>query len=190
MYATNKKLTVIQFFGGPGVGKSTTAAELFALMKKRGYKVEFVHEYAKELVWENRQALFTEQDWIFAHQHRSIRRLVDHDIDYAIVDSSILLGLFYAPTTFPKSFLAYVREVFDSYDNINIFLNRNSEIPYVQVGRNQTEAEALELDARIRRYFVEESIDKYEIEAGDTAASLALTAVMQHSNKHRTIEDK
>jgi signal recognition particle GTPase len=33
-WSENKNLTVINFFGGPGTGKSTTAAELFALMKK------------------------------------------------------------------------------------------------------------------------------------------------------------
>ena len=35
----NKKLTVVNMFGGPGIGKSTTAAELFALLKKDARKI-------------------------------------------------------------------------------------------------------------------------------------------------------
>ena len=40
-------MKVINFFGGPGVGKSTAACDLFVAMKKAGYKVEYVDEYAK-----------------------------------------------------------------------------------------------------------------------------------------------
>ena len=58
LFHENKKLTVINFFGGPGCGKSTTAAELFAKMKKANYKVELVHEVAKDFIWEEAQHLF------------------------------------------------------------------------------------------------------------------------------------
>ena len=46
------KTVVINLFGGPGCGKSTIAAELFAILKKQGYEVELVTEYAKDKVWE------------------------------------------------------------------------------------------------------------------------------------------
>ena len=49
-YADNKKLTVVNFFGGPGCGKSTTAAFLFGHMKVSDYKVELIHEVAKDFV--------------------------------------------------------------------------------------------------------------------------------------------
>lgn len=39
---------VINIFGAPGAGKSTTAAALFALMKLEGYKVELATEHAKD----------------------------------------------------------------------------------------------------------------------------------------------
>lgn len=42
--------SVINLIGGPGSGKSTTAAGLFFRMKSMGVRCELVTEYAKELV--------------------------------------------------------------------------------------------------------------------------------------------
>ena len=180
LYTENKKLTCINFFSGPGAGKSTTAAELFALMKKQHLKVELVHEAAKDYVWEDWAHIFGEQDWIFAHQHRLIRRLVRHDIDYAVIDSSILLSLFYMPDDFPQSFRMFVRDVFDSYNNINIFLDRNPTYVYNTTGRNESEEQAQAIDHNIREYFSSTGVPVYYVLAGDTAASACLEIVNNH----------
>jgi nicotinamide riboside kinase len=136
-WADNKRLKVIQLFGGPGIGKSTTAADLYSAMKKKGLKVELVHEIAKDLVWDKRHNMFYEQDWIMAQQHQLQHRLVAHDNDYCVIDSSILLGLFYAADDYPPEFKAWCRTVYDSYTNLNIMLKRNPQFPYVQEGRNE-----------------------------------------------------
>ena len=182
LFTANKKLTVINFFGGAGVGKSTIAAELFAKMKKNNYKVELIHEVAKDLVWEEAFHIFGEQDYIFALQHRLTRRLTRHDIDYAIVDSSILLSLFYMPWDFPITFKPFVEEVFESYDNINIILDRNLAIPYIQAGRNESEEQAKAVDEQISRFF---DFDrplwkKHHVLAGETALNECYRIVEQH----------
>lgn len=179
----NSTLKVVNLFGGPGVGKSTTAAELFAMMKKRGYKVELLHEVAKDFVWENWNHIFREQDYIFAHQHRLQRRLVSHDIDYVIIDSSMLLGLFYLPNDFPASFAPFLREVFDSYTNINIYLNRTNTFDYVQEGRNQTQIQAEEIDRKILQYLDDEDLITARVDAGDNAAMNCLFVVEAQSSK-------
>ena len=46
-------MKVINLVGGPGCGKSTTAAGLFYELKRRDYSVELVTEYAKSRVWED-----------------------------------------------------------------------------------------------------------------------------------------
>jgi hypothetical protein len=168
-------------FGGPGSGKSTTAAGLYHEMKKRHFKVELIPEWIKgEGVWENRASLFGDQDYIFAHQHRTQRRLIGHDIEYAITDSPILLSLFYMPSDFPHSFVPFVRDVFDSYDNLNIFIDRNPDLPYTQAGRNEDLEQATIVDNNIRKYFEDQGIDCCHVVAGDTAVIQALSAVFSH----------
>jgi len=55
----------INIFGGPGAGKSTTAALLFAEMKSGGFKVELVTEVAKDFVWEDRSTTLSIQPYIY-----------------------------------------------------------------------------------------------------------------------------
>ena len=43
---------VINLFSGPGVGKSTTAAMVFAKLKMNGVDCEMALEFAKEKVWD------------------------------------------------------------------------------------------------------------------------------------------
>lgn len=170
-FSQNKKLTVINLLGGPGVGKSVVAAELFAIMKKQGCKVELIHEVAKDFTWEQWHTILTEQDYVFAHQHRLQRRLVAHDIDYVIVDSSLILGLFYLPDDFPQSFKQFVLDVYNSYNNINVHLQRSSSFPYDPVGRNQTEHEAIEIDRKVRSFIQTLDDPLFVTTSGDNAAS-------------------
>lgn len=179
-YSQNSVLSPINFFGGAGVGKSTTAALLFGNMKINGYKVELIHEVAKGYVWEDWSHIFGEQDWLFAHQHRLIRRLVGHDIDYAVVDSPILLSQFYMPDDFPQSFRTFVLDAFQSYDNINIFLERNPDLPYIQEGRNESEREAIIIDQQIRQYLTDHNIPYHRVVAGESAAKDCMDIVEQH----------
>ena len=73
-------MKVINLFGGPGVGKSTTASGLFYEMKKARLEVELVTEYAKDAVWEGRTSLLDDQIYIFAKQQRRISRLAAHGV--------------------------------------------------------------------------------------------------------------
>jgi len=181
----NKKLTVINFFAGPSVGKSTIAPALYVKMKKKGMKVEFVHEFAKDCVWESMTHIFTEQDYIFGQQHRMIRRLIRHDIDYAVVDSSILLGLLYMPEWFPKSFEPFLLDVFHSYNNINIFLERNPAIPYVQAGRNQTEEQAKHKDVELKTLLHKHAIPYFSFLSEDGVEDKILKYIEMLHTGHR-----
>lgn len=150
-YSENKKLKVIEMVAGPGAGKTAAALLLAGHMKARGYKVEYVREIPKDLVWDGRNnsdhSMFTEQDWILANQNNLFRRLVAHDIEYVVTDTSMLLGLVYVPKWHPSCFNDYLLEIYRSYHNITFYIDRG-DIPYVQDGRNQTQQEANSKDVQ------------------------------------------
>jgi len=160
-------MKVINLIGQPGAGKSTTAAMLFAQMKLQGLEVELVTEYAKDVVWEERDNLFAQQDYIFAKQHRRIARLKGK-VDYVITDSPLLLSILYTPLDFPKTFVPFVREVNSLYDNEYFFINRTKA--YNPNGRNQTESESDDIGVAIESFLDEESIRFTKVNGDENAS--------------------
>ena len=61
-------MKVINLYAGPCAGKTTHAHDLTAYLKKRGYNVEFIPEYAKTLVYQERKELAENQIHIFNEQ--------------------------------------------------------------------------------------------------------------------------
>ncbi len=140
-------MVVINLFGGPGAGKSTTAAGLFYLMKNFGKKVELVTEYAKDIVWAGREKELDDQLYILAKQHHRIHNLA-HKVDYIVTDSPLLLSSVYG-INMPPSFHMLVRDLFLQYNNRSIVIERVK--PYDTYGRNETEDQARELDKQVNR---------------------------------------
>lgn len=132
---------VINLIGAPGTGKSTVASELFAKMKWLGYDVELVSEYAKELVWEQRNETFKNELYLFSKQHQRMFRL-NGKVKYIVTDRPLILSLFYNRKYGDNSeaFENIVLQEINKYENINVVLERMK--PYVEKGRNQTEEES------------------------------------------------
>ena len=59
-----KDTLIVNLYGGPGSGKSTGAAYLFAKLKMAGVDAEYVTEFAKDKVWEGNQEAFRCQFYI------------------------------------------------------------------------------------------------------------------------------
>lgn len=138
----SKKTISINFFAGPGAGKSTQAAFTFANLKMQGISAELVTEYAKGLVWQKSYAMLKNQLYIFAKQAHHMERVSD-GVEVIVTDSPLLQNLAYAEHM-SETFHKLVNEEVDKYLNINILLIRN-EI-YDSRGRMQTKEEAIELD--------------------------------------------
>ncbi len=176
----NKKLTVINLLAGPGCGKSVLAARLFAQMSCEDFSVELVHEAAKDFKWEDWEHIFPEQDFISAQQHRMIRRLVRHDIDYAVTDTSLILACIYAPEWYPRSFHPFILDLYSSYDNINIVLERNPDLPYKQPGRNENKEQAIQKDKELLTLLTTHHIPYHSVMAGPTALDAVMKIIREH----------
>lgn len=162
-------MKIINLFGGPGTGKSTTAAGLFHQMKCAGLEVELVQEYAKDMVWEHRHNILEDQIYIFAKQQRRISRLKGHNLDWVITDSPIPLGLVYTnPEQLTQTFNQLVMQVFNTYENHNFYLSRN--VTYNPNGRNQkSEPEAQVLDDKISNLLTSNQISHFHVQGGAQA---------------------
>lgn len=173
---------VVNLFGGPGTGKSTTAANLFYRMKRAQLDVELVTEYAKDLTWEKRHNVLNEdQLYIFAKQHRKLLRIKDH-VEYAICDSPLILSNIYyryEPGMMydPKLFSDFTYDVYTRYPNLNIYLQRNKAFKYQTTGRNQTNDQAKAIDNRIEEYLIHNKIQFVTVPAGDVATNKIIEVI-------------
>lgn len=160
----------INLFGGPGLGKSTSAAGLFYQMKIQNYKVEFIPEYAKELTYGNDYTRLSDQLHILGEQHHRMFRLRDK-VDFLIHDSPFLMGLTYLRKDDPhlpsEIYESLVVEMFNSYDNLNIFLVRNDKNVYQEYGRSQSLSEAIDKDIEIKNLLNQHKVKHYDILASE-----------------------
>jgi hypothetical protein len=162
-------MKVINFWGGPGSGKSTTAAHLFALLKWRGVNCELSREWIKEKVWQDvEHPSLDDQLYVFAKQRTSLVSL-DSQVEYAITDSPLLLSLIYAQDK-SEVFANLIVKYFKEFDNINYFVERVK--PYNPKGRVQTFEESKEIDAKIIRLLNYYSIPFTRIQGTEEAAGI------------------
>ncbi len=138
----NKNTLVVNFFAGPGTGKSTTMAHCFAELKWKGIDCEMSTEYAKDKVWERSEHVLKNQFYVSGKQYHKLRRL-NGKVEVVLTDSPILFGLYYGNEE-PQEFRDLLVKYHESFNNLNVFLKR--EKPYNPNGRLQTESQAKEID--------------------------------------------
>lgn len=160
--------TVINFYGGPGTGKSTMAAQLFGHMKSLNMNVEYASEFAKDLTYQESKSL-DDQIYVLGHQHHKIYSLF-YKTDYIITDSPLLLTLYYMKDALSKyedkekyngichSLTLLVLSLYRCHKNINYNIIRNPQKIFLQSGRNQTKEQAIAIDSAINNI-----LSKYNI---------------------------
>jgi energy-coupling factor transporter ATP-binding protein EcfA2 len=165
---------IINLFGGPGSGKSTTAYTLAGMMKAAHMNIELVTEYAKDLVWTERHKCIKCQPLIFGKQLHRVERLIGK-VDYIITDSPILLSIIYN-SSYPPSFNQMVLDIFGSMNNFNFFLRRG-ERPYNEIGRCQNREQAVEIDNEIFKFLLDTKTQFATINSEGAAEKIFQAAV-------------
>lgn len=142
----SKKPLVVNFFAGPGAGKSSCCASLFAALKWRNINCEMALEYAKDLVYDEDLEKLNNQLYVFGKQQHRMYRL-SKKVDVIVTDAPLLNSIYYDAGDSPA-----LREVilaeYRKYNNFNIFVKRAK--PYDPKGRLQTEEEAKKIDIAIK----------------------------------------
>lgn len=159
------KTSVINLYGGPSSGKSTTAAAVFAELKIQGYNVELVTEYAKGMTWQDSMKVLKNQIYVFGKQHHYLTR-PQNQVDFIITDSPILMSIVYDLDN-NEPLKKLIKSEYDKMQNIDIYLLRNS--PYQQAGRSQNEKQAKVIDEKIYNVLVDYS-KKYHTLVADKKA--------------------
>ena len=160
-----KNTLIVNILGGPGSGKSTTRAALFAKLKLLGYNCEEATEWCKAKVYEKNAYVFTDQLYIFSKQRKSLLQMIN-DVDIIVTDSPIILSALYEEPYDSMHAELYAYE-FSRFNNLNIFLNRVK--PYNHIGRHQTEIEAKKVDAILVQMLDNMRIRCYNVDGDENA---------------------
>lgn len=176
-----KDTIVVNFFAGPGCGKSTGASWLFSQLKLNGVDCEYVSEFAKDKVWENNGEVFKCEFYITGKQSFKVSRCFGK-VDVIITDSPIAISMVYSES---DKFKAAVLEEFNKYEknNMNILLRRT--VPYDSNGRFQTEDEAKNIDDKIKNTLDESEIPYMIINGNVDGYKEILDIVLEKLNKRK-----
>jgi len=164
---------VVNLFSGPGSGKSTMAAYVFALLKFAGRDVELVMETYKDIIWGQEIKAGLDQVYVQGKQHFRIGRLLG-EVDFVLVDSPLALQTVYAGDN--QALIDLGIQEHKKLNSWNVFVNR--VVPYSPIGRIHEGPEAIEIDNKTK-----EMLERYDIpyitldgskEGGETLAAMLL----------------
>ena len=144
----------ICFYGGPGVGKSTLAAHVYAELNRAGkVPTELVREFVKTWAYEGKQPDAWDQVYTFATQLWSEHCLAKAGVKVVVTDSPVLLQCVYADLkdTAIASHLIYLALLYEkAQPSLNFFVER--QVAYVPSGRFQTPGAVDALDRQIENH--------------------------------------
>ena len=168
---------IINLFGGPSAGKSTTAHGITSLLKQRGLLCEMASEVAKDIVWRGDHGTLDNQILLFAMQYEKIRLLLGR-VDYIVCDSPLLLSKVY-DNTGSLHLHGLIDDVNSQFDNFNIFLNRKKA--YQPIGRVHSETEAHQLDVEMLDLLIDNNQNYITLDADDNVCeTIANMAVLKY----------
>lgn len=157
-------MKVINLFGAPGSGKSTTMLGLTYKMKMMGLSAENTPEFYKELILEEGdKAKFGGQLHILNNQNIRLARLEGKN-DFTISDCPLPLIGYYTADDYIQGFHDLTTTLFNKYDNVNYFILRNHE--YENEKRVHDEDESDKIAVELPLYLRRQGVDLRYIESG------------------------
>ncbi len=164
----------INICAGPGAGKSTVAAQIYAGLKTEGYSVELATEYVKGWAYMGRNINEFDQFYLLNKQLQQEYVPLLAGIQHIVSDSPLFLPYCYATLDFNCKVADALLPIIDYFDEtfepLYLFLNRTTK--YVQEGRFQDEEKAKIIDERIKTCLQMRNKKFIDIYLGDDILSL------------------
>lgn len=161
---------VINILGGSGIGKSTTAAHLFAEMKYRGMHCELVREYVKMWAWQDKKVGPYDQMYLLGKQSK-YESMLYGKVDYVVTDSPLILCPVYelyhsGKITVGEAALNFIESAkLQGVEHVNFVLKRGKK--FDTRGRYDTLEQAIEVDDVVRNYLKDNNIPYVELDCED-----------------------
>lgn len=188
--------TIIDLYGGPGTGKSTSAAYIYFRLKSLGKSCELVREYVKDWAWEGRKIGPYDQIYFLGKQARRESMLYGK-VDYVVTDSPVYLSAYYAQMHTSNEMYAGVRGLVrqfylqaerDGHRHHHWMLERSK--PYVAEGRFQTEYQARLVDVGVQVMLENDNIDYHWSSTDENSLSEILDHVINATGGRKENERK
>ena len=174
---------VINFFAGPGSGKSTTATAVFAMCKMHDINCEYVPEYAKDEAWQGTIATYYNPIFYLGEQHNRQFRLKDK-VDFMFCDSPLLQQAAYVEDRF---YYETCEKLFNDFDNVNYFVERKKI--FNPQGRKHNLKESEQIDRKIKETLFRNDVPYTTISGNFTGVNIVVNDILFMAGKLRRIKE-
>jgi len=157
-----KDSLVINLYGGPGAGKSTLAAGLFAKLKEDNIDCELVTEFVKENIWENSKDILKDRFYTSAVQYHRLFRL-NGKVDVIITESPFMQSIVYNDVIKYEEYDKLIYKLYLEFDNLDFYIERGIN-KYSSVGRIHTKEESLKKDNEIKSMIKKYNLDVIKLD--------------------------
>lgn len=167
------KPILINLYGGPGAGKTTTAMRVTGELKALGFEAEYIPEYARDLSLEERLTTTPQFD-ILMEQAKRILRTVGTGIEVIVTDSPVLLQSLYSKNEADRQRAVVLHTALATVFNMLNYVVLNGREKHSMVGRVTTREEAMQLDRATKGMLVglkQEFVEVPKSEAFDVIMS-------------------
>lgn len=152
----------LNFYGGPGSGKSTAALQSVAWLKKMGVRAELAREFVKHWTYYDRIPSRWDQVHLFGQQIQEESILLENGIDVVVCECPLLLNCWYAQRLpeVADHCVAIAKEFEVHFPALHVLVSRG-DFEYDPIGRFKSHSEDIlaSIDDRIRD-FLEEQVEK------------------------------
>lgn len=151
--------TVIDIYGGPGIGKSVLAAQVYTELSRQGESVELVREYVKPWAWNGIAVKKWDELYIFAKQLKAEADMYGK-VKYLVTDRPLGLSIAYSKLYGSGPSQIRMRELVysvldehkeDGISHLPVLMQRRH--PYSNEGRFETSNQARLIDMHCQQMF-------------------------------------